>query len=443
MLVQPAVALLALFAVLAGCGSGSDERPPNVILISLDTLRADHMSLYGYERETTPYLERLAQESLVFDRAHSVAPWTLISHVTMLTGLYPEQHGVVSKEVALSPRIPFLAQRLHDYGYQTIGLYKPGWIGVRYGHDRGFDVFLDHERAPLAEEHLDASLAELEPGSPYFLFLHLFDAHKDAIPKASSLLYRAPKPFDTLFIPDAKQRLEGVDFREVVPGRVSLTPEQLEAMIALYDGKIRYVDTMLEKWIEGWRADGLLEDTLIVITADHGENLGERRDDLNGHGKLFEEGLHIPMIVRFPDGYRAGERDSALVSLVDVVPTVIDAVGLDPDPRLPGFSLRDGAPAERTVGAHKQTTARIRWPWKLTWSRGERYLVNLEEDPLEEQRILPDDPLFQRIAPELEAAFDALLAAEPGFDAAPIPAIEEQSEALKEELDALGYAGEE
>ncbi len=439
-------ARLALAAALplacGGCG-GETGPPPSVLLISLDTLRADHMSLYGYERETTPYLRQLAKECLVFDQAHSVAPWTLISHVTMLTGLYPEQHGVVKKDKALSPKIPFLAQRLSDQGYHTIGLYKPGFIGPRYGHDRGFDVFREHEEAPLAEIHLSEAFVDLNPEWPFFLFLHLFDIHGDPLKDKKSLMYDPPEPFDICFMPDAKKILRKVNFILVDEGRQKLEPLESEAMIALYDGKIRYVDSVLEDWIESWRRRGLLDNAILIITADHGENLGHRRNgDLGGHGKLFEEGLHIPLLVRFPDGYRAGERSDALVSLVDVVPTVLEAARLPLDPRLPGVSLRGPIPEERVVGAQKGSHARMRWPWKLQVVGFNSHLVNLEEDPLEQNPLTEDDPRFGPIATGLLEDYKAQLAARPGFDAPAIPALEAESDELQRELEALGYAGE-
>ena len=133
-----ALPLLAVTAFACSKASPSEDLP-NVVLISIDALRKDHLGLYGYERDTSPYLDRLADESIVFDRAYCTAPWTLISHMTMLTGLFGRQHGVLADGTALSPKIPTLAERLEAIGYHNIALHFPGWIHERFGHLRGFE----------------------------------------------------------------------------------------------------------------------------------------------------------------------------------------------------------------------------------------------------------------------------------------------------------------
>ena len=144
MLARPLLALVLLTAC------GSEGPPPNVILVSIDTLRADHVGLYGYARDTTPFLDDFAKTAMVFEHAFSVCPWTLVAHMTMLTGLFPAQHGVVADQLALSQEIPLLPERLASAGYQTLGLYYTSWIHERYGFARGFDVFRAHESAEEA-----------------------------------------------------------------------------------------------------------------------------------------------------------------------------------------------------------------------------------------------------------------------------------------------------
>src|SRR5262245_43546439 len=135
-------------ALLLGCAAHEPSAPPSapasrasVILVSIDTLRADHVGLYGYPRETTPFLDRWSKDATVFEHAYTTAAWTLVAHMTMLTGLFPEQHDVIGKRRALSPGIPLLAERLQKAGYRTICLHAPGWIEARHGFHRGFDVF--------------------------------------------------------------------------------------------------------------------------------------------------------------------------------------------------------------------------------------------------------------------------------------------------------------
>ncbi|MDA1264548.1 MAG: sulfatase [Planctomycetota bacterium] len=440
--------VLAIASGLTACGGETlaathdpeDVIPPSVILISLDTLRAGHMSLHGYDRETTPYLERFAEECLVFDQATSVAPWTLISHATMLTGLYPEQHGVVDDNLALNPLTPLIAETLKDYGYRTYGFYRPGFLGPRHGEDRGFEVFEPHVELPEAEENM-VKLLEMNVEQPFFLFLHLFDIHGDHLRSPKSLKYDPPPPYDRLFQEDAREKQVEVDYIKANAGLIQLDPPQLEAMISMYDGKIRYVDDTLERWIEGWRDAGALDNTLVIITSDHGESLGQRGGLISGHGRMWQDALHIPLIVRFPDGYRAGEHEQGLVSLVDVVPTILETVRLDADPRMPGVSLRGEHLPDRVVGAFRPPFhARLRFPWKLRGTKGDATsLHNLETDPHELDRVVNKE-LFFEITEDLERSFQQVLEGCAPLDAPPIPAIE-MSQETRAELNALGYGG--
>jgi arylsulfatase A-like enzyme len=377
-----------LHASCAGAGDETPVREPqDVILISVDTLRPDHTSLLGYQRDTTPYLKRLAEESLVLERAYSTDSWTLTAHMSMLTGFYPEQHAVVTKRDVLAPSVPTLAERLRDAGYHTVGLYFSGWIHPYFGFDRGFDVFEKHRTAEEAEKHLARVMAERPPDKPLFLFLHLFDAHNTPMMKARPL-YDTPEPFASEFLPDALDRVAGLDNTEIWEGSsAGVTPEQHEALVALYDGGIRYVDAKLEKWIEGWRASGLLDSSLLVITADHGEGLNQRKQRYGGHGGFNEEGLHIPLLVRFPDGRfpderGRGERNQQPVSIVDIVPTILDAAALAPDRNLPGHPLHAPA-ADRLLFAQRDgQEAFIQWPHKLIRGRsGGMQYFDLQRDP--------------------------------------------------------------
>jgi len=152
-LVRRLAPILAV-ASIAGCDFAPERERPSILLVSIDTLRADHVGLYGYERDTTPFLDDFARRCIVYDRAFSPCPWTLIAHMTMLTGLFPTQHGVLSSDLALSDGIPLLAERLRSAGYQTVGLYRESWIHPRYGFERGFEVFRAHEDAAEAGVHL-------------------------------------------------------------------------------------------------------------------------------------------------------------------------------------------------------------------------------------------------------------------------------------------------
>ncbi len=433
-------ALLVLFAwACASCGEGGEPRGAaarrlSLILISLDTLRADHMGLYGYERDTTPHLDRLAAESLVFERAFAPASWTLVSHMTMLTGLYPNQHGILEGSYALARETPLLAERLQRLGYQTVGLYFEGWIHRRHGFDRGFDVFRAHRDAEEAEEHLAEELAKLDRDRPFFLFLHIFDVHCGPLSVEPGPIYDCPPPYDTFFLADAPERLPDVAEGKLwkVPGL--LDPRALEGLVALYDGGIRYVDDKLGAWIEGWKREGWLDDSLLLLTADHGEALGQR-GNINDHGGGYQEGLRVPLIVRHPRRLRAGERVLDTVHLVDVVPTALEFLGLPLDERLPGRSLF-ATQQNRAVYALSPPSFEILWTWpeKLVRlpSAGTFLQVDLEKDPDE----LVGAPLEPKIFEERRSAF---LAALGSFVHAPPTPVEEEDLEAVELLKELGY----
>ena len=415
--------------LLAACArEAAPPARPSVLLVSIDTLRADHLGLYGYARDTSPFLDRFAAGSLVCERAWSPCPWTLVAHMTMLTGLHPEQHGVTTGERALADEIPLLAERLHAAGHQTIGLYHPVWVSARHGFQRGFDVFRSHGEADEAELHLQEELARLDPARPYFVFLHLFDVHQGPIRPEQHSIYPAPAPFQEMFQPGATAKLPLVSWQ--------LDPkngEQREAMTALYDGGIRHLDSKLEQWFDELERRGLLANTLVIVTADHGENLMDR-GRVSGHGRFWNEGIRVPLIVRHPRGLGAGTRVQENVHLGDIVP-VLATVGLTADPRLPGRPLFEPLPSERVIIGSQDIGAYVLLGARKIARGKARYLsLDLAADPEEKKgRVLDDCPLFDEW---YARALDPNLAFAPPKQVAAFTPKE------AEHLRALGYAGE-
>jgi len=425
---------------------GKGDGPMNIIMISLDTVRADHMSLYGYERNTTPSLEQLAAKSLVFDRAYTTFSWTLVAHMSMLTGLYPRQHGVTDQHSALPESVPTLASRLKREGYHTMGFYDTRWLDARYGFQRGFDVYRRHYGAGGAGEHMTQAMAGRPKQKPFFLFLHLMDAHNKELNLPGCTMYEPPAPFDEVFDPEARQTLAGVDVEKAWSTSEDITPDQHEAIVALYDGAIRYLDTKLGEWIGAWWDAGLLKNTVIIITADHGEGLDQRGSGYGGHGSVYEEGLRVPLIVYVPGNVRAGQRMDTPVSHVDLVPTILHGLAKSPDKRLPGRSLL-GPLDDRLILAEQPGRAEVFWddPVKLirpaVGERGTR-IFRLDVDPREERHYILDDeePEFFDMRREVrrrEAKLTETLfqPAEANPDAGPLPADAEAT------LRALGYLG--
>ncbi|GJM21771.1 MAG: hypothetical protein DHS20C15_16860 [Planctomycetota bacterium] len=385
---------LVFCALLGGCGPSESEPdhhagPPHVILISVDALRQDHLGLYGYERDTSPWLDDFAEQSVVFERAYTAGTWTLISHMSMFTGLYPEQHGIYADGTRLADEIPTLAERLQARGYHTASLYYEGWIHERFGFDRGFDVVRHHEEAQAMARHARELLDTRPPDQPLFLFLHAWDVHSARMNQDSgSTIYNPPSGYDTLWVPDARERLDGVIKPVLVyKGKLHPTPEQREAIVALYDGNVRYVDDVLGEILGAYEEAGLLDNALVIVTSDHGEALNQR-EGYGGHGDFFEEGLRVPLVMRFPRGAGAGTRRSETVSLVDLLPTVLDELGAPREPWLQGLPLQHELPRDRMILLQRPPkSALLQWPWKLRWKTIQdlrrAQLYNLEDDPEE------------------------------------------------------------
>lgn len=443
-------AVLALWALACGGGgAGGDPVParvagrPSIVLISIDSLRADHVGTYGYERDTTPALDALARESIVFERAYTTMSWTLVAHMSLLTGMYPTQHRVWDASRALSPRIPTLAERLHGIGYHTLGFFNPEWLNPCFGFERGFDVYRPHASAREASEHLSRALAERPTDRPFFLFCHLYDVHTAPIDREDWAFYDPPAPYDRMYVEDARERLGEIDalgvWREQAP---ALPERQHEAVIALYDGCVRFVDDVIGEWIERWRSEGLLDDTVVIVTSDHGEGLGQHPGDrFGGHGDLFEEGLRVPFFIRFPDDRGAGERRADPVSHADLVPSLLEYLGLDGDTRLPGHSLFSPRPEDALIHAEDEhRTVLIGDRWKLVEERGGRdgALYDLESDPGEEASLRPRIGLegFLEVAEPLREA--SRRERDDWFDPGP-PLEIDPNEAMRARLRSLGY----
>jgi hypothetical protein len=446
---SPAATVLLAALLAVGCRgdatTGSPETPPSVILISLDTLRYDHCGFNGYERDTTPFLDSFAEQCIVFDRAYSTMSWTLIAHMSMLTGLYPTQHGVTEAELALSPEFPTVTERLAREGYSTVGVHYPGWLDERFGFGRGFGFYEDALSASEAERELEVGLGGLRPGWPYFLFIHLFDIHSGVLQGPSSAMYNAPSPYDEIFMPGARALVAGVDIQGWWDRPAAPTAQQKMAITALYDGGIRYTDSQLEAWFTEWESRGLLENTIVIITSDHGEGLRQREARFGGHGGFNEEGLRIPLLIRLPGGARAGERVDSLVSLVDVVPTILELTGAEVDGRLPGTSLTGEGrlPGDWVFASATGAGAAIRRDRKVIYEGGEpKTVFDLVQDPGELDPMTSErsPDRFQREASSLWAdAFGQLSS----YFTPPDPRLMgELDEETREDLKALGYGGE-
>lgn len=323
--------------------AGSAEQP-DIVLISVDTLRADHLSSYGYARETSPFFDRLAAAGTRYEFARSASPWTLPAHTTMLTGQLPVTHKVVDDELSLDPSTPWLPELMQQAGYTTGGFVGTMYVSKRFGFDRGFDRFEDFglttEKKNLSgevtvEDVVDGALEWWKgrpAGEPVFLFLHCYDVHYEYDPPGeyATLFDRAPNSSDPKY----------KNYFYFKKKKNQLSPEQFEHQLSQYDEAIRYVDDQFARIEAAAKEAG--RSVRFVITSDHGEEFGERGSWGHAH-TLYSEQLHVPLIVS-GGGLPAGKVESVPVGTHDIAPMIAHWVGkadqlsADGVPLVPGES---------------------------------------------------------------------------------------------------------
>ena len=410
--------LLLAFAVVAGCGRQPPSAPArfpgaSVILISIDTLRADHLPAYGYRAGSTPAIDRLAQAGFVFDEAYSQSPLTLPSHTTLMSGRLPVHHGVRDNiGYAVTPGERTLAARFKAAGYATGGAVSSYVLRHQTGIDRGFDFFDDAftiagTGESLAETQRDGRLTadalaiwvDAHASQPLFAFLHLYEPHAPYTPPAS---------------------------------HASAQP---------YDGEIAYADEIVGRFLDRLAARGILDRAIVALVSDHGEGLGDHGEAEHGL-LLYREALHVPLIVRLPGGARGGARIGGAAALVDVAPTLLEltgtaADGVDGQSLVAAFSTQR-AP-DHTVFAETMYP-RLHFGWSdLASAIDGRYhyirapkpeLYDVAADP-GERKNLADAKATTAAA--LAASLDRVTAASRLAQPAPVDAD------VRERLRALGY----
>jgi len=480
----PLILLLFPFLLLLpNCGGDGRarvpavERPPDILLLTIDTLRADHLSAWGYERETSPVLDALAAEGVRFEQAQAQWPKTAPSFASMFTATYPKDNGVVRRVgVKLDCKLRLLAEELHDLGYQTHAVVANGALGREYYFDQGFDTYIESWKAEPegggiatgARNVTDLALARIEHldrDKPVFLWVHYIDPHAPYRPEGE---FRDRFQGDEYFRPGTPVRIDrkvhrrfmgGIGRSQVVDGG-----DDLAFYVARYDAEIRYADTEIGRLVEGLRDAGLWDRMLAVMTSDHGESLGEHRYFF-GHGMLgFQTCLHVPLIVRYPSVLEPGV-DPHPVELLDLAPTILELAGAKLDggtwaqghslvPRLlePGSSGGEIVHSEAGYAVDEKWIRTVydgRWklvhaPWRSDQRKiageGVRWILyDLAQDPGELENLADAHPEeVERLSAELLSWAEA--------DRFPVErdpegCVDDRSvdERTEQELRALGY----
>jgi len=329
----------ALAAMLGSLGSCSrpgetDTDRPNVLLIVLDTLRSDVLGCYGHQGALTPRIDRFAGEGTLYTRFYATDFWTLPSHASLLTGLYPTQCQATSETNHLPGGVTTLAERLSDAGYRTGAVVHNPWVSRERGFAQGFEDFVEvwrmHASSNLELERAGRRQAvdwiADHADSPFFLMVNFNIAHMPYAPD--------PQVFDRIRTRDwparRVKRLRRVSgMWPYLAGRLRLSEADFQILRDLYESVVVHADELVGGILDAVDRAGIAENTLVIVTSDHGENLGEH--GLIDHTlSMHETTLHIPLIVRYPPRFEAGRRVDDLSSLVDIVPTVLDVCGLPP-----------------------------------------------------------------------------------------------------------------
>lgn len=444
-------------------------RPPDLIVISVDTLRADHLPTYGYPRPTGPRIDELARRSMVFERAYTTAPHTLPSHVSLFTGLYPRRHGVLDVGDTLSPKIETLAGMLAGHGYQTAAFTNCYFLMPEFRADRGFahhDFAHDIESPRDAETTNRAALSWVDDlgEAPFFLFVHYFDVHSDW----DGLPYDAPDVYRQRFAGDPPQGFRTGDgtvsasrwlLQQNLRG-LDLSADELEYIRGLYDAGVAYTDAQLGALLDGLAARDRLEDAIVIVMSDHGEEFGDHGKML--HEQVYEELVRVPLLVSLPEmrdrpgpsclpregseAVAATGRSGALVQLVDMLPTVAECLGLPAPAGIQGASFlatlqgEDGARSAAYLDTPSGSQSGIlRDGWKLIESQDirPRRLYHLDSDPQERHNVAADHPEeVERLAAELARHREGNETGRVVGESISVP------DMVRKALEALGYLGE-
>ena len=350
--------------IVGGCerrtqphAGGPPATQPNILLISVDTLRPDHLHCYGYARDTSPNIDRLAAEGALFENVISSTSWTLPAHAALFTGLADTVHGCVDTDRRLEDSRHTLAERLRESGYATVGFFSGPYLHPVFGLSQGFDEYIDCTSYPELSErvierkgtvdghqietraHSDITnprvyqqvrdWLDAGPPQPFFMFIHMWDVHFDFIP---------PPPYDEMFDPDYQGSVTGERFLFNAAINTLMPKRDLEHVIALYDGEIAWTDMHIGKILDDLDSLGLRESTLVALVSDHGTEFFEH--ELKGHRQsLYDEVIRIPLIVRYPRRVPQGQRYSEQVRIIDVLPTLLELVGAGAPPDTMGQSL--------------------------------------------------------------------------------------------------------
>jgi len=427
-----------------------EGRRANVLLYVIDTLRADHLGCYGYAKSTSPHIDALARDAAVFQTALAQASWTRPAMASLFTGVDPPVHGAMTLRQGFRPEVPTLTESLAAAGYETAAFVTNVNVAGRWGFGRGFDVYeylpedetseTLHVRSDVLTARAREWLDRADPSRPFFLYVHATDPHSP---------YAPPDDLARIW---ANGRCGGAAKRlleRVKPQPSRLTPDELRQLIACYDAEIVFNDRSFGALVADLARRRRLDDTIVVVTADHGEEFLDHRGLEHGR-TLYDELLRIPLVMRFPDAGLRARRVEAVARQIDVMPTLLAYLGLPLPAEVRGRSLLGAIAGDRPEAsveayAYTQLGGRSRQSitvdrWKVIESERNSVplqIFDLGRDPAERVNRAPERPWLAEYAREAFAMWLAELPRTPADGGLTAPP-EADAETMRR-LRALGY----
>ena len=469
---------------------------PNIIILLLDTARAQSFAGYGYARPTSPHIDALAAESTVYEQAIAPGCWSLPSQISLLTGMFPAKHGAHELHLSYDHRYPMLPEVLREAGYHTLGISPNSWMSDEFGGTHGFEHYLKlwQYRPTVPSPPMQASGVGvwLDRKLQRWYWRHVFPRrnHAQQVNRhLRALVTRTPEPFFLyaiywdMHLPYAAQERyasrwlpAGVNWRQAqsvnrdplkyLAGQISMSEEDFAVLQGCYDGALASLDAEIGALVAWLRQRGTLDRTLLIITSDHGENIGDH--GLMSHAySLHDTLIHVPLIVRYPALFPPGQRVTQQVQLTDLFPTILDVLGLDapqvrqelqgvsllapspdtqeerlayaemlaPHPSMAALNRRTGSPEHTPHPAFDRALRCLRTPaTKVIWaSDGNHALYDLRLDPHETTNLYAQEPQFA------QEYLDLLEAGRPPVGAPPLPPAPPMDPAMRQRLRDLGY----
>lgn len=456
---------------------------PNILMIVIDAARADHFSCYGYPKKTSPFIDEIAAEGVVYENAISAAGWTLPSHTSMFTGTYVSKHGVHNENHVFGDELPTMPEVLQKDGYHTVGFCTNDWLSAATGLTRGFTEFYNYQFSIFKHKakrfvnsifnrgkdswgyqinkDVNSWLKLYDYQKPFFMFVHLNELH---------LPYQLPAPFNSRFLP------EGMTYEEAsrvnqnpkafYAGVEKMTERDFEISRGLYDCAINYSDYRINELYQQLKKMNVLDDTLLIITSDHGESIGDH-GHFDHYYVLYEALVKVPLIMRYPKVFPSGTRYKELVQTMDFLPTLKEMLHLN-DPELnvmqgvplPPLNSKTG-PREFAIAERFKDLAGLKksYPdmdlkhlesWELDRKiayRTQKYklissenydseLYDIESDPNELHNLIHEKKdVAENLQKQIEAWRSTFKAAETEGKAADF------DDAMRKRLESLGYLG--